>query len=415
MIKTSYVCNSLKFRYFLGYFICLLFCGGWRKGRKKFTDAIASYFRIDSDRIFLFGAARMGLYSILATIEKKKDTEVIVAGFTCVVVTNAIKYAGLKAVYTDIDPETLNINTTQLLSLINGNTAAIVITHNFGITYEDIHLIRKSHPGILIIEDAAHTVGSTDKNGIKAGLLGDASFFSLEYSKPLTTGMGGFVIINQEELRMKLKMDLSKHSDKYGFLDTLRIFATLKIHFLTSYRWTISFKWPVFRIIGIAGLVFKTPEGELQGERPKKYPVILSDSLALIGYLQMRDIVRINKAKSLICKNYQEFLGDIPGIRTFYSDSYNFVRFPVLFHEEVPNAAIEKIKSRLRKSGITFGEWFNDVVHPAGSYRYCYEDGTCPAGESVSKRILNLPVNVHTRLSEADMKLIRRVFMQNLA
>ncbi len=414
MIKSSFVCNSIKFKHFVKYFFLLLFGRGVWNGRKKFQDEIAAFFNISGNSVFLFGAARMGLFSILDIHGHRKNGEVIVAGFTCVVVTNAVKYAGLKAVYADIDPQNLNIRTQQLDSLINENTVAIVVTHNFGITYEDIQWIHDKYPQLIIIEDAAHTIGSIDQNGIKAGLLGDVSFFSLEYSKPITTGMGGFIIVNNDKIRERLQEYVRSKMDRYSNADVFRIFTTLKLHYITSYKWTMAIKWPVFRIFKCLNLIFKTPEAELQGARPEKYPVSLANSLALMGYIQFNDILNVNKTKAAICDEYEQTFQNIPGIKTYYTSSYNFVRYPVLLNENISIEKIKSIREQLRKAGITSGEWFNDVVHPAGSYRYCYEDGFCPAGESISKRILNLPVNIHARLSKADLRKVRQIFMQNL-
>jgi hypothetical protein len=55
----------------------------------------------------------------------------------------------------------------------------------------------------------------------------------------------------------------------------------------------------------------------------------------------------------------------------------------------------------------------NDVVHPSGSYRYCYTEGSCTTGEKISKRILNLPVSIHVQLTEKQLQKLKLIFVEN--
>ncbi len=112
----------------------------------------------------------------------------------------------------------------------------------------------------------------------------------------------------------------------------------------------------------------------------------------------------INHKKDMLGQKYVETFKEIPGIRQYYSADYNYVRYPVLFDKDVPSEKIDTIKQELKKAGIVAGEWFNDVVHPKGSLRYCYIDGSCPVGESVSERMINFPVTVHRQLNDKDLQ-----------
>jgi len=412
MQKTSFVCNSLTWKHFAMFCLHMLSFPKPDKSREKFRNKIAEVFRIRENEVFLFGAARMGLYSILKAMRYSPGEEVIVAGYTCVVVTNAIKYAGLNAVYADIGVDHLNISTQEILDRVTNRTKAVIITHNFGITYEDAEIIRKKFPHLLIIEDAAHTLSSVTREGKRAGLLGDAAFFSLEYSKPMTTGMGGFILVQNDKVRDKLEEFYNHDVFDYRPLDVFRIFITLKIHFLTSYRLTLKFKWGLFRIAGWMGLIFRTPEEELQGERPGKYPVRLAGCLSYLGYLQLKDLEQTTRIKREICMSYEGSFGKIPGVQTFYKPEYDFVRYPVVLPDGLSEGARQALRDKFRDAGYTMGEWFNDVVHPAGSYRYCYSDGVCPTGEAISKRILNLPVNIHAKLNNRDLTRIRQIFRE---
>jgi dTDP-4-amino-4,6-dideoxygalactose transaminase len=164
----------------------------------------------------------------------------------------------------------------------------------------------------------------------------------------------------------------------------------------------------------VTGLLYKSPPGELQGEMPVHYPVKLSPCLAFLAFLQIRDIEPINIKKDFLCRRYKETFEGIRGIKQYYSEDYNFVRYPVLFEKHVPAETIRAVRSEMKKAGIVAGEWFNDVVHPKGSLRYCYIDGSCPVGESVSDRMINFPVTVHKQLNDNDLKRIRSIFEKYL-
>lgn len=413
MIKTSYACNSLKLKDLFPFFLAGIFTSDKTHFYQLFIKKIAEFFSTGIDNIFLFGSARMGLFTLIKIIHHDENSEVIVAGYTCVVVTNAIKHAGYKAIYADIEEDSLNISTTAIEESITDQTKAIIVTHNFGIVYEDIGYLKKKYPGIVIIEDGAHTFGSLDRSGNKAGVLGDAAFFSLEYNKPLTTAMGGILIINNKNLLPGF-LDACNTIGHYPCLINLKLVSTLTAHLITSYKYSVFLKGVFIRLISIFGMMYSSSSSELMGNIPKHYPVRLSNHLAFLGYLQIRKIDEINRVKSLIVKNYYETFVGTSGIKLFYSSSYNYVRFPILFDISVSYKILEQIKRELLIEGIYLGEWFNDVVHPKGSYRYCYSDGQCRIGESIADRIINLPVNVHCRLNQNELNFIKRVIVKNL-
>lgn len=408
-MKTSLHCNSLKWSHFWKF----LFSFKRSKGAHLLQNSVGIFFGINPNRVFLFGSARMSIYSIIKTNNWTEKDEIIVVGYTCVVVTNAISYSGVKAVYADINEDTLNIETSNIHSLVNHNTKAIIISHNFGIVYEDIQLIKDQYPDLLIIEDAAHTFGSKDNKGDYAGLLGDASYFSLEYSKAFTTGMGGVLIVNNEELKSRIE-PYYQSLTKYPRISNIKILLTLKTHLFTSKRLTIKLKWKSLRLLNKLGLMFNSSQEELDGKMPEHYPVKLGNNLAYLGYLQCEQMDSINKYKSEVARSYSEIFTNISRIKHYYHPDYNYVRYPILFDEDVSLNTILQIKSDLKKIGIITGEWFNDVIHPKGSFRYNYNEGECPVGESISRRIINLPVNIHYALKPKDFDNIKSVFKKYL-
>jgi dTDP-4-amino-4,6-dideoxygalactose transaminase len=107
-----------------------------------------------------------------------------VPAFTCVVVPNAILYAGARPVYGEIEPVTFHLDLARLESRITPRTRAILAQNTFGLA-PPVAQLREiaSRRGLALIGDCAHGLGGTYR-GRKNGTLADASFFSTQWNKP---------------------------------------------------------------------------------------------------------------------------------------------------------------------------------------------------------------------------------------
>jgi len=383
------------------------------KSKKRFVllkQNLAAFFGVKPNQVFLFAAGRMGLYIFLKALNLKQEDEVILTGYTCVVVSNAVKYIGCKVKYVDITKETLNLDTEKLLSAITSKTKVVVIAHNFGLVYADIQKIKSTFPDIMIIEDAAHTFGSCDANMNLCGKLGDAAFFSFEYSKPLTTGFGGLLLVNNLEILPKVEIlvnDLHEFSKK----DIFRICITLSAYVLTNFKCTQFF----FRIsIGLLrkmNLTYTSSIKEVQGEKPKKYPAKLSPALSVFAYHQLYQLQEINTIKKQITYSYFEIFKDFKDLKIYYNPQNVGVQFPVVFNSRISIETIQKIKIEAANNGFRLSEWFNSVIHPKGSFQYLYESGSCPVGEHISERIVNFPININRIPNKKELLILKRIFI----
>lgn len=126
--------------------------------------------------------------------------EVIVPAFTWVTSAHSAEYVGAKPVFVDIDLSTFNLDPEALRAAITPRTKAIVAVHLFGLSapMDEINAIAKSH-GIAVIEDAACAIGTTYK-GKMVGGLGDIGCFSFHPRKVVTTGEGGAVTTNRDDI-----------------------------------------------------------------------------------------------------------------------------------------------------------------------------------------------------------------------
>lgn len=130
--------------------------------------------------------------------------EVITTPLTFAASANCVLYQGGTVVFADIDPKTYNINPTEIEKNITPETKAIIPVHFTGqpVQLNEIHALAKKY-SLVVIEDAAHALGSTYK-GKRIGSLSDMTMFSFHPVKHITTGEGGIITTNNKEYYNKL-------------------------------------------------------------------------------------------------------------------------------------------------------------------------------------------------------------------
>jgi len=131
--------------------------------------------------------------------------EVIVPTFTIISPVQSIIYAGANPVLVDCDVNTWNINVERIEEKINEHTKAILIVHIYGLPVDMdpvLDLCKKYN--LKLIEDAAEVHGQTYKNRM-CGSFGDISTFSFYPNKHITTGEGGMIVCNDEEISERCK------------------------------------------------------------------------------------------------------------------------------------------------------------------------------------------------------------------
>jgi dTDP-4-amino-4,6-dideoxygalactose transaminase len=141
----------------------------------------------------------------LAALGFGPGDEAIVPALTWISTANVVEHLGGKVVFCDIDLNTINIDVKQLADKINPKTKVILPVHLFGLSADMapiIALARKHN--LWVIEDAACGFGSRYK-GQHVGTFGDAGCFSFHPRKAITTGEGGMVTTNSEELITRVR------------------------------------------------------------------------------------------------------------------------------------------------------------------------------------------------------------------
>ena len=151
---------------------------------------------------FAVTSATTALHLALVALGVGKDDEVIVPAFTWVATANVVLYCGASVVFVDVDPNTFNLDPNDLKDKVTSNTKAIIPVHLFGLC-ADIDAIKEIAPGIPLVEDAACAAGAMYK-GKFAGALGDLGCFSFHPRKSITTGEGGMITTNDDDLADKV-------------------------------------------------------------------------------------------------------------------------------------------------------------------------------------------------------------------
>lgn len=148
------------------------------------------------------GTAALHIAAMAAGL--KEGDEVIVSSITFAASSNCVLYCGAKPVFADINSETYNIDPESIKRLITPATKAIVAVDFTGqaVEHDEIRAICKEH-NLILIEDAAHAIGTKYK-GQPVGSISDMTCFSFHPVKTVTSGEGGAVTTNDEQLYRRL-------------------------------------------------------------------------------------------------------------------------------------------------------------------------------------------------------------------
>lgn len=170
----------------------------------EFEKAFAKYVGAKYAVAVSNGTAALHIACMAAGIGK--GDEVITTSITFAASSNCVLYCGGKTVFADIDPVTYNIDPDDVERKITSKTKAIIPVHYTGqpCDMDRIHEIARKN-NLIVIEDAAHAVGA-EYRGKKIGGLSDMTTFSFHPVKHITTGEGGIVTTNNEELYKKLTL-----------------------------------------------------------------------------------------------------------------------------------------------------------------------------------------------------------------
>lgn len=132
--------------------------------------------------------------------------EVILPGFAFMAAANMTRMVGATPVFADVDPHTWCVTADSVAPLITERTRAIVPVHTYGNVCALEPLLRLADDrGVLVVEDAAESIGSTYR-GRMSGTLAPVGVYSFHATKTITTGEGGAVVTSDDALAEKMRL-----------------------------------------------------------------------------------------------------------------------------------------------------------------------------------------------------------------
>lgn len=181
--------------------------GGWVTEFKKtfeFQDLIKKYTGAKHCFVVNNGTISLSIMAMAAGI--KAGDEVLVPNYTMVATPNSLKMFGAEPKFIDVDPNTLCISLNEIKKNINSKTKAVFLMNANGrypYDIDDIVSYCKDH-NLILLEDSAQALGSFYKDGVHQGRKGIAGSFSFSAPKIISTGQGGAIITDNDELAYKV-------------------------------------------------------------------------------------------------------------------------------------------------------------------------------------------------------------------
>lgn len=363
---------------------------------KLYKSELAKILQCDPKNLFLFWKGRVALYAALKAIGIKENDEIILPAFTCVVVPNAIIYLKAKPIYVEINPENYNSYFDQIEQRITDRTKVIISQNTFGLSsdIEQIVELAKKY-NLLTIEDCTHGFGGT-YNGKPNGSYCDFAFYSTQWNKPFSTGIGGFLLVNNGKYLSNLKI-VEKEKVKPNLKEKSVLFLLIFFYkyFLNGFTyWTLV---RLYRFLSSKNLTVGSNQGyELTSTQiPKKYFKDISSIQIHYGIKSLKNFYKTNKLRKDNSIAYSSYLKGKN--KTFVAEKYFnnhlFLKYPIITVDR------NKFLKIAENEKIILGDWFLSPLHPIenGFEKWDLNCNEYPIAYSISKKIVNLPTDVKDR------------------
>ena len=203
--ETEYIRQAIESRKICGDGAFTKKCNAWLEEK----------FHTEKALLTTSGSSALDMAALLCGL--KPGDEVILPSFTFSSTANAFVLAGAKLVFTDIRPDTMNIDEKKIEAAITEKTRVICVVHYAGVACEldTIMAIARKH-GLLVVEDAAQAVMSTYK-GKALGTIGDFGCYSFHETKNYSMGEGGAILINHPEYIERAEILREKGTNRSKF------------------------------------------------------------------------------------------------------------------------------------------------------------------------------------------------------
>ena len=290
----------------------------------------------------------------------ERGDEVIVPTMTFPATAEIVCYFGAKPVIVDVDEDTLNISLEEIQKAITPKTKAIIPVHYGGqpCDLDEIQLIANEN-NLKVLEDAAHSLPATYK-GKKIGTISDVTCFSFYATKTLSTGEGGMICTNNEEIAERC--------------------AIMRLHGINRDAWkrySESGSW-YYEVVAPG------------------YKYNFTDLQASLGLPQLKKVDAMWEWRKKIASKYFEGLKDLdliklPVVKFDRESSWHL--FPVRLNLEMLTKNRAQIIDELKNNNIGVGVHFMPVhQHLYYSETFNLDDKNFPVAAAAFPRLMSLPI-----------------------
>jgi dTDP-4-amino-4,6-dideoxygalactose transaminase len=276
----------------------------------------------------------------------------------------------------------------------------VLVQHTYGLpaAVAEIKQIAGRY-GIPLIEDCCHTFGGR-LDGRLLGTFGKAAFFSGQWNKPFSTGLGGVAIVHDAGLAQKVR-ELQTQMP----LPTVRASVMLAGQLLTheaivwpstSARITRAFRW-MSRGGFVVGSSSKAEFGVIM---PEGYAMQSAAVQCRLGRIEVGRIEENRQHRQWVTRHYLQVLASLGYPMPDWKDldELMILRLPL----RVANK--QEALAKAAQYGVEIGSWFECPLHPAETDQeaFGYHPGDCPNAERAACEVINLPT--HRRVKERDVQ-----------
>jgi len=295
----------------------------------------------------------------------------ITTSFSFITTANILLYVGATPIFADIEKDTFNIDPRSIEELVRHDPEikGIITVDVFGhpCAWDEINRIAKQYE-LTVIEDSCEALGSEYK-GKRCGSYGEAGAFAFYPNKQITTGEGGIIVTDREDIYIKSRSMRNQGRGEGGtWLDHVRLGF--------NYR--------------------------------------LNEISAVLGIEQLKKIDRFVEKRNQVADRYKTLLSKIDGVSTpvvkDYVTQMSWFVYVITLDEKINRDMMLK---RLRENGIGCRNYFSPIhLQPFYKKQFGYKAGLLPITENIGDRSIAIPF--YNNLSEADQAYIAEQLKQNI-
>lgn len=332
---------------------------------REFEEKLEKYFKMNHVVVFNSGTSALHAVILASGIT---SGEVIVPSMSFISTANCVILAGAKPVFADIEGETIGLDLESVKERISDKTRAIIPMHYGGKVCKNIRALKElaDDHNLMLIEDNAESFGAKTKDEL-AGTIGHASMLSFCQNKIITTGEGGAICTNDDEIYKKLLLVRShgRVESKIDYFSNIHEMDYIDIGY--NYR--------------------------------------IPTMCAALGISQLEKIDKIVMLRRKVGNFYDVNLRNIPQIEVIEEvddQETVFQLYTMMIKNPEKRADLQEF---LLKEGITTKVYFYPI-HLKKFYRekYGYHEGMLSNTEEFSKKLLSLPISL--RFTEDDQTYI---------